>query len=99
MPICQNCHNQWSWSHTFKKSFNLGGGMACSFCGEKQYYSARFRKKSTIIPFIMIALIMIANLFFGPALIFVFAILGLLPLVLMINPFFVELSNKEEPLF
>jgi CXXC-20-CXXC protein len=99
MPTCQNCHHKWSWKQTFKKSFTLIGGMTCPYCDEKQYLTARMRKRSTIIPFIMVALIMLGNHFIGPSYVAVFALLGLLPLVIIINPFFVELSNEEEPLF
>ncbi|WP_010529144.1 TIGR04104 family putative zinc finger protein [Lentibacillus jeotgali] len=99
MPSCQKCHKKWSWKQTFKRSFTLGGGMTCPYCGEKQYLTARMRKRSTIIPFIIGALIMLANLFFGPSYVSIFALLALLPLVFIINPFFVELSNEEEPLW
>jgi len=98
MPTCQNCYNKWSWKQTFKKSFILIGGMTCPYCGEKQYPTARMRKRSTIIPFI-VPLILLGNLFFGPSYIILFSLLGLIPLVFITYPFFVELSNEEEPLF
>lgn len=99
MPTCQHCFRKWSWKQTFKKSFTLGGGMTCPYCKEKQYLTASVRKRSTISPFIIISFIMLGNLFFGPSYIALFALLGLFPLVLIINPFFVELSNQEESLF
>lgn len=99
MPTCKNCHNKWSWKQTFKESFTLIGGMTCPYCGKKQYLTARMRKRSTIIPFIIISQIMLGNLLFGPSYVALFSLLGLLPLVFIINPFFVELSNKKEPLF
>ncbi|ASN05629.1 TIGR04104 family putative zinc finger protein [Virgibacillus necropolis] len=99
MPTCQNCHKKWNWKQTFKKSFTLGGEMTCPYCEEKQYLTARMRKRSTIIPFIITSLIMLGNLFFGPSYVFVFALLGLFPLFFGIYPFFVELSNREESLW
>lgn len=99
MPTCQNCHHKWSWKQTFKRSFTLGGGMTCPYCEEKQYVTSRVRKKSTIIPFIIMALIMLSNLFFGPSYIFLFALVSLMPLFLWIYPFFIELSNKDESLW
>lgn len=99
MPTCKNCHNQWTWSQTFTRSFTLIGEMTCPYCSKKQYLTARMRKRSTIIPFILIFLIMFGNLLFGPSYIALFALLSLLPLVFIITPFFVELSNEEEPLF
>ncbi len=99
MPSCQNCHQKWGWQQTFKKTCTLSIGMVCDHCGKKQYLTARNRKRSTVIPFLIISLIMLGNLFFGPSYIALFALIGLLPIVLLINPFFVELSNEEEPLF
>ena len=98
MPICKNCHEKWSWKQTLKKSFTLGGGMKCPHCNEMQYYSSRFRKRSTIIPFAIVALIMFSNLIFGPSYILVLSLIVLIPLCLGIYPFFVELSNEEEPI-
>ncbi|WP_438310651.1 TIGR04104 family putative zinc finger protein [Sporosarcina sp. FA9] len=99
MPTCQNCHNKWSWKQTFKKSFKFIGGMTCPYCSEQQYLTARMRKRSTLIPLIIVPLILLGNIFFGPFLLSLIALLGLLPLFFIINPFIVELSNKEEPLF
>ncbi|GAA3720817.1 hypothetical protein GCM10022378_08640 [Salinicoccus jeotgali] len=45
---------------------------------------------------IVIFLILLGNLFFGPSYIALFAILGVIPLAAIIYPFFVELSNEEE---
>lgn len=99
MPTCQSCEREWTWQQTFKKQFNLIGKMSCPYCGEKQYYSARFRKQSTIIPFALISFIMLGNLLFGPTIIAVVALLGLLPIFFVVTPFFIELANEEEPLF
>lgn len=99
MPTCQNCHKRWSWKQTFTRSFTLGGGMSCPYCEEKQYLTARLRKRSSIIPFLLITPIMLVNLFFGPSYIALFVLLGLIPIYFGVYPLFVELSNKEEPLF
>lgn len=73
--------------------------MTCPYCEEKQYVTARMRKRSTVIPFIIISFIMLGNLFFGPSYVFLVALLVLVPVVFVVNPFCVKLSNKEEPLF
>ncbi len=99
MPTCQHCRHQWSWKQSFKKSFTLGTGMTCPYCGEKQYLAARTRKRNTIFPLIIVTLIMLGNLFFGPSSVFLFALLGFIPLFFGIYPFLIELSNEEEPLF
>ncbi len=99
MPTCQNCYNTWSWKETFKKSFVITDGMICPYCGEKQYPTSRMRNRSAIFPSIIFTLIMLGNLFFGPSYVTLFLLLGLVPLFSVINPFFVELSNEEEPFF
>lgn len=98
MPTCQNCKNKWSWKQTVKKSFIIIYGMTCPYCGEMQYPTARMRKTSAIFP-VIISFIMLGNLLFGPSYVALFALLGLIPLLFIINPFFVELSNEEETLF
>lgn len=99
MPTCQNCQRQWNWKQTFKNSFILIGGMTCPSCEEKQYLTSRMRKRSMIIPPIMIVLIKLGTLILTPFHAYMLAIFVLLPLFLVIYPFFVELSHEEEPLF
>jgi len=73
--------------------------MACPFCNEKQYFSARYRIRSTIIPVVISPLIMFTGTYFGFSYISLLIALSILVVIFAINPFFVELSNKEEPLF
>ena len=99
MPSCQNCHNKWSWKQTVKKTFSAIGGMTCPYCDEKQYITARTRKRSAVFPLTIVPLIMLGNLYFGPSYLSLSALLVLIPLVFIIYPFYVEFSNEEEPLF
>ncbi len=99
MPTCKNCHRKWSWWQTFKKSFSFRIGMACPFCNEKQYFSARYRMRSTIIPVVSSPLIMFTGIYFGYSYLSLLIALSVLLVIFAINPFFVELSNEEEPLF
>ena len=96
MPTCQNCDNKWSWKQTFKKSFTLGTGMTCPFCGVKQYITPRSRKKSSLVAFIA-PILLLSNLFFGPSLLILFVLIGSISLFLGLYPFYIEISNKEEP--
>lgn len=75
------------------------GEMTCPYCEEKQYYSARMRKASGIISFIIITVIMIGNLIFGPSVIAFIALISLLPIYFVVLPFVIELANEEEALF
>lgn len=97
MPTCQSCRHDWTYKQMFKKQFNLYGEMDCPYCSEKQYYSARTRKLSSIIPFIIIALAMLGNLMIGPSYFGLILLLLLLPIFFVIFPFFVKLANEEEP--
>lgn len=99
MPVCQNCKRTWSWKQTFKKSFTLNHSMICDYCGAKQYVTTRTRKTSSMITFVTLPVIMLMNFFWGPSFIFVLALVVLIPIYLGIYPFFVELSNQEEPLW
>lgn len=45
MPICQNCHKQWSWKQTVKKMFTLDTGMICPNCGKKQLLTTQSKKE------------------------------------------------------
>lgn len=99
MPICQRCGEQWTWKQTVKKTFLAAGGMNCPHCHKKQYYTSRFRKMSSFVPFIIITIIMLCNLFFGPSIVCVIALIAAIPLLIIIYPFVVELSSEEEPLW
>jgi len=96
MPTCQNCHKKWNWKQTFKRSFTLGGALICPYCKEKQYLTESMRKKSGMISFIVVTLMLLGNLFFDLSyVVSVIVLLGFIPLILIINPFFVELSNED----
>lgn len=97
MPTCQSCTREWTWKEAFKKQFNLMGMMHCPYCKAKQYYSKSVRKLGGVIPFIIIMLIMLANILFGPSIIAFFALIAILPIYLLVFPFFMRLSNEEAP--
>ncbi|MEH7236835.1 TIGR04104 family putative zinc finger protein [Bacillus sp. JJ1562] len=88
----------WSWKQTIKKSLTYKNAMSCPYCGENQYISSRTRKRTAVIGFIAPALILV-NLFLDSPLVILYTMMGLIPLFIVIYPFYLELSNKEEPLF
>ncbi|RFB14750.1 hypothetical protein DZB84_14990 [Bacillus sp. HNG] len=99
MPTCQKCKNKWSWKQTFKKSFTFTNAMTCPCCGEKQYITARTRKISASISFIAPFLGLFFNFDFYSPHVILFIMLGFLSLFIVIYPFYLDVSNKEEPLF
>lgn len=72
------------------------GIIKCPYCNETQYYEERFRKQSTIIPAIILALILFGNLLFGPSVYAPIAIIIFIPLMLFVTPFMMKLANEAE---
>lgn len=99
MPECQNCHETWNWKQTFKRLFTLGGGMECPYCHEYQYQTSTFRKRSALIPVILMSIIMLGNLLWGPSYLSLLVLLGTPLIFMLICPFFVKLSNEDEALW
>lgn len=99
MPTCQNCHRKWTWMQTFKKAFTLDDGMYCPYCEVKQYVTPRASKKAIIIPFIILTLVMTSSLFLGPSLLFLVILIAAIPLILIMYPFLVKLSNESKPMW
>lgn len=99
MPTCQTCHKEWGWKQTVRKSFTLDTGMTCPYCGEKQYVTAKARKRNSLTV-LLIPLILLISFVFDISLILRLVLLVTVG-ILMIGtyPFFIELSDKEEPLW
>lgn len=93
MPSCQNCGRKWSWKQTFKKSFTLDTGMICPYCEKKQSIAKGTRIKTALFTFIAITLVTVGSLLYGPSIVFVYIMIGLIPFFLVLYPFWVELRN------
>lgn len=98
MPECQNCHETWSWKQTFKVSFMLGGDMICPYCDEKQYYTAKFRKRSALTSIILSTIIILGILLWDFSYLPLFGLIGIPLISIFVHPCFVKLSNEDEPL-
>lgn len=98
MPTCQNCDREWTWKQTFKKMFTLDGAMECPYCGAKQYYTKRSRKRTAALTFIIPSVILLNFLDISPYLL-VGTYLVVVLSIFGIGPFLVELSNEEESLW
>lgn len=96
MPICQNCHNKWSWKQTIKKTFTLDPGMTCPYCEEKQYQTQKSNIKSSFLNAIIL-LPLLSNMFFDIPGVFLLSLFPILFLIVMsLYPFLVKLSSREE---
>lgn len=95
MVTCQECNKTWSWKQSVIKSFSLDPAQKCPFCSSKQYLTAKARKRNLIsifiifIPFLLLIFGMYSALF-SFILIFVLGATGIL-----LNPFYIEVSNEE----
>ena len=96
MPTCQNCGQKWGWKQTLKKSFTLDTGMACPYCKKKQYATKGTRIKNFLFTFTAMSVTTFWSLFFGSSFAFIWISASFVPLLVMLYPFWVELSNKEE---
>jgi len=73
--------------------------MVCPFCEEKQYFSARYKKKSATISIIISPIFMFVGIFVGFTPISLFIALSILLIFIIVTPLTVELANEEEALF
>jgi CXXC-20-CXXC protein len=99
MPTCQNCREKWSWFDSIKNLFTFRKSMKCSHCGEIQYQSRSSRNTTSLfilLPMIILPFSVIFNLSSSSELLLE---LVLIPVVIFITPFFLKLSDKDEPLW
>ncbi|MEC5425040.1 hypothetical protein QGM71_16255 [Virgibacillus sp. C22-A2] len=98
MPICAHCGKRWSYRETLKKSFRIK--MICAYCHEGNYYSARGRMKSTIIPVVVSPFILFSSILLDLSVTWVTVLaIVLLVIILSVTPFWIELSKEEEALW
>src|SRR5699024_1681375 len=95
MPTCQHCGNEWTWGETLKSMWRIA--MKCPYCGEKQYQSAESRKQlakfgAIPVPFALILPLMDITILMAAG----FLLIVLLA-VFSVCPFFLKLSNEQEP--
>ncbi|MBK3496481.1 hypothetical protein JFL43_16775 [Viridibacillus sp. YIM B01967] len=49
LPVCESCHEEWSWRVSIKKMFTLNRAMICPNCGKKQYETKKSKKRFELI--------------------------------------------------
>jgi CXXC-20-CXXC protein len=99
MPTCKYCGSKWSWFDSIKQLFRFRKSMKCNHCGEIQYQSSSSRNKTSLFvlsPIIIIPLSILFNL--SPTSILLVE-LALIVAVLFIMPFFLKLTEKDEPMW
>ncbi|MFD2761573.1 TIGR04104 family putative zinc finger protein [Lentibacillus juripiscarius] len=99
MPVCQHCSTEWTWKQTMKRMMKFGLRMKCPHCGEWQYESTASKKRSSMLGILPFPLIWILPMFNASTMTAIFVGGVLLVGMLSIYPFFMQLSNEEEPLW
>lgn len=98
MPSCQNCNCQWSWIETLKLSFK--GNKLCSNCSKRQYVSVKSRTGPYFFYMIpVVILVASGSLFDWVQVFYILSGILLVLFLLVILPFTIKLSNKQEPLW
>ncbi|QKY68369.1 TIGR04104 family putative zinc finger protein [Lentibacillus sp. CBA3610] len=98
MPACQNCGKEWSWGTTFRGLIRVSMAMKCPYCGERQYGTASSGRRMMVIGLIPIPLVFIIPYISGMTVWIALALAIVISVVLIIiMPFFLKLSNEQEP--
>jgi len=99
MPTCQNCHYEWTWSETFRKSFTLDSAMTCPHCGNKQYITKKSRKRSSLTTFIAPLILLLHIIFSFSPVVTIGLLISACIIIFISYPFIIQLSNEKEPLW
>ena len=96
MVKCTNCENRWPLRAIIKRYSTLEAGMNCPHCGEVQYLSREYRKRSLLATLLIPLLILIPAFinvsFIATAFIFVLAFMA----IVSVHLFTMELAGGEE---
>ncbi|SDN65559.1 TIGR04104 family putative zinc finger protein [Alkalicoccus daliensis] len=96
LPNCSTCNYSFRW----KELFFTFGSKKCPNCGVYQFITAQKRRQSVWVSPIAAAASAIFLQWAGlPFSITIPIVLTVVVLALLLNPFFLEFTEKEEPLF
>ncbi|WP_455662596.1 TIGR04104 family putative zinc finger protein [Pradoshia sp.] len=99
MPTCRSCGKSWTWSISLKRILSFRQTMICPHCQKSQYqaHSSRFKTSGVIlIPTLLLPVYIMFELSITTAL---FIELAIMIAALFVLPFFLELSNQDEPMW
>ncbi len=96
MPTCDNCHNKWNWKQTIKKTTTLNPMIICPYCGEKQYQTQKSKTKIGFLTAIVLLPLLLQVFFDIPGAFLLSLFPFLVGIVIILYPFLVELSSREE---
>ncbi|WP_217588005.1 TIGR04104 family putative zinc finger protein [Lentibacillus saliphilus] len=99
MPTCQQCGKRWTWKQTMRASFTLDTGYMCPYCETKQYLTKKARHKTSATVFVIPISLLLPVFFDMQWYVLVPIYLSVGVLIFLIQPFLMDLSNDEEPLW
>ncbi|WP_163970365.1 TIGR04104 family putative zinc finger protein [Oceanobacillus halotolerans] len=99
MPICQHCGEKWSWSQTLRRMFTTDTVLTCAYCGSKQYLTRKSRRRSILCVFIVMFPMLLPIFTDISPIITLILLVVMYMVVVAVFPFFITLSNEEEPIF
>ena len=94
LPVCVECGEEWSFREALKKCMK-NSNITCPYCGHKQYRTKKSALKANLLNIPIPFLIIIIQLFDNPLLGVVVYLSCAAYLVLSLNPYFVELQEKD----
>lgn len=98
MPTCEKCQTEWTWKDSQKAIFQFKKGLKCPYCGETQYQTSSSQKRTSLVgmaPLLMLPVVIFIDSWFLTISLILLASISHLSLI----PFFMKLSNEEEPLW
>ncbi|WP_273853075.1 TIGR04104 family putative zinc finger protein [Guptibacillus spartinae] len=97
MPTCKNCGYTWRWREAMRLIYRQKA--ACPKCHEKQYLSAKSRKRSSYTSMLVVIPLGITSIYKLSLWFYLGFSFSILVLILLLSPFYYSLSNEEEPLW
>lgn len=96
MPICQYCHQKWTYIDTFKKLFRIK--LFCPYCKEQNDLTPETRRKLSFSPIVILGSFVLLKVFNVTKPWYLLIILIMACVMFMMYPYVTQLSKTEEPL-
>ncbi|WP_373446095.1 TIGR04104 family putative zinc finger protein [Salinicoccus bachuensis] len=96
MTRCTNCGTRWTFKDKLRKSFSFDRGMSCPHCGEAQYLTWRYRKKSSLTTFLMLLLFFLPSFFNAPWQVHVSVLIPTLSAGILFQVHTFELTDNDD---
>lgn len=96
MAKCQNCGQEWRGSILLKRYITLEAGMECPYCGEPQYLTKKYRRRSLLSVLLLPLLIFLPPLAGLGLLVTLLAFAAVCSIIIAVQIFTIELANTPQ---